>query len=407
MLSTSAFNALLKVLEEPPAHVVFILATTELHKIPATIISRCQRFDFRRVPLADIADHLTDICQKEKVQCEPEVITAIAKNSEGYLRDAVGLLGQILSLGETKITREHADLVLPHSHADLVLQFVATLVRRQAAEAIALIDRLVQDGVNVPQFTRDTVELLRQILVAKITNSFTTAGMEFTRDEQRVLEDIFGQVSVERLVVMIDTLLARSALFKTSPIIQLPLELAAAELCTESQSNQPPAPPVLPPPPTAKTETTAVAPAPKKPTVPLPPAVAAVADSTPAVVSVSPAPVGTVTLAAVREAWLPMSDELNDSHHSLSLILRLGKPLQMQGNEVMVGFQFPLHQEIVANAKNILTVSETLSSMLGSAVVVVPIVSDQAKINLVESPAPESSSLADIAAMVGGSVITN
>lgn len=401
MLSTSAFNALLKVLEEPPAHVVFVLATTELHKIPATIISRCQRFDFRRVPIADITDHLATICQKEKVQCAPDVLAAIAKHSEGYLRDAIGLLGQILSLGETKITREHADLVLPHSHADLVLQFIVAIVHRQAADALRLIDRLMQDGVSLPQFTRDAVELLRQLMVAKITNSLDTAGMEFTHDEQRVLQEIFGQISVDRLVVIIDTLLARSALFKTSPIIQLPLELAAAELCGDSKPDQPPTlptqPPDQPPSSTPKIETTPVPKPDKTITDAPPPVVLVVKEALKATISV-------VALEAVQTVWQKVSDELNDSHHSLSLMLRLGKPLSVNDGVVTVGFQFPLHQEIVGNAKNILTVSQTLSSMLGSDVTVSAIVSDQARIEIINQPAP--SSLTDIAAMVGGSVVS-
>jgi len=412
MLSTSAFNALLKVLEEPPAHVVFVLATTELHKIPATIISRCQRFDFRRVPITDIAEHLAGICQKEKVQCAPDVLNAIAKHSEGYLRDAIGLLGQILSLGETKITREHADLVLPHSHADLVLQFIVAIIHRQAADALRLIDRLMQDGVNLPQFTRDTVELLRQLMVAKITNSLDTAGMDFTRDEQRVLQEVFGQISVDRLVVIIDTLLARSALFKTSPMIQLPLELATAELCGDATeqfvppvtpTKRPPAPPSQPPTPSPKSEVPPVPQTKETPPAPVAAAVVEVVD-TPPVVTAAPKVMSTVTLEAVQTVWLKVSDALNDSHHSLSLMLSLGKPLSVKDGVVTVGFQFPLHQEVVGSAKNILTVSQTLSSMLGSDVKVSSIVSDQVKIEIVDQPAP--SSLTDIAAMVGGSVVS-
>src|SRR3989338_3744490 len=114
MFSSASFNALLKTLEEPPAHVIFILATTEIRKVPATIISRCQRFDFRKIPIQTIVDRLTELVRQEQIEIDQEILVAVARRSEGCMRDAESLLGQILGLAEDqKVSRETAALVLP------------------------------------------------------------------------------------------------------------------------------------------------------------------------------------------------------------------------------------------------------------------------------------------------------
>jgi DNA polymerase III subunit gamma/tau len=115
MLSISAFNALLKVLEEPPARVIFILCTTETHKVPATIISRCERFDFKRIGLSDIVKKMTHIVKEEKIKVDKEILEAIARHSEGHMRDAESLLGQLVAISGNEITREQADLIIPRS----------------------------------------------------------------------------------------------------------------------------------------------------------------------------------------------------------------------------------------------------------------------------------------------------
>ncbi|MEK7539847.1 MAG: DNA polymerase III subunit gamma/tau, partial [Patescibacteria group bacterium] len=121
MLSTSAFNALLKTLEEPPEHALFIMATTESHKIPMTIVSRCQRFDFKRILLDQMVDRLSRVAKSEGVEVDRAVLDRVAAKSEGALRDAETLLGQLFALGETKISEDVAELVLPRSQIQLVL----------------------------------------------------------------------------------------------------------------------------------------------------------------------------------------------------------------------------------------------------------------------------------------------
>src|SRR5512140_820191 len=132
MLSTQAFNALLKTLEEPPPHAIFILATTEIHKIPATVLSRCQRHEFRRVPLGEITRRLEDICKSEKIEADPEALNLIARQASGGLRDAISLLDQLASTGG-QITLELAETVLGTATSQSVIGLVQAMVEHAPA----------------------------------------------------------------------------------------------------------------------------------------------------------------------------------------------------------------------------------------------------------------------------------
>src|SRR3989339_1561754 len=153
MLSNSSFNALLKTLEEPPAHCIFILATTEVHKILPTIVSRCQRFAFQKIPYELMKTRLEEICASEEIAVDKHVLDRIINKSDGCLRDAESLLGQIFSLNIKKITMADTAIILPASDATTVLQFITYLWQKQAGLAIELLQRLVTDGVNLEQFT--------------------------------------------------------------------------------------------------------------------------------------------------------------------------------------------------------------------------------------------------------------
>ena len=138
MLSTSAFNALLKTLEEPPSHVIFILATTEVHKIPQTILSRCQRFDFRRIPTRQIAEHLKLICDSEKVSYEEEALWLIARQGDGSMRDSQSLLDQVISFTNGKLTKALCTDILGLSDRGLLLDTLKALVARDTQGALTV-----------------------------------------------------------------------------------------------------------------------------------------------------------------------------------------------------------------------------------------------------------------------------
>ena len=171
MLTTEAFNALLKTLEEPPAHVIFILATTDVHKLPPTILSRCQRYDFRLGTNEEIATLITDICKKEKIKIEEGALNIVVQNAKGSYRDALSILDVIYTGQDEKIneiTTEEARKILGLPERDSVILLLKSLVKGDGGKSLDIIGSLEKNGVNLQQFTNYTLDILRQILIAKI-----------------------------------------------------------------------------------------------------------------------------------------------------------------------------------------------------------------------------------------------
>lgn len=168
MLSTSAFNALLKTLEEPPEHVIFCLATTEPHKILPTIVSRCQRFDFRRIPRSAMVARLRLIAEEEGIQIDDEALSFVARSATGSARDAISLLDQLMSYGEERITIERLRDVLGLSDVELIYQLAGSMVAHDVGRGLALINQAVAQGADVRQFTQQVIEYLRAALVVRV-----------------------------------------------------------------------------------------------------------------------------------------------------------------------------------------------------------------------------------------------
>ncbi len=179
MLSTAAFNALLKTLEEPPAHAIFILATTEVHKIPATVLSRCQRHEFRRIPVADIVAVLKMIAQEEGISVDAAALAAIARQSTGAMRDAISLLDQLASTGQL-VTLELAQIVMGTATSQAVVELVDALIARQPAGGLEQIHQALDSGSDPRQFARQIVDYLRGLLLIKMGYA---AQEEDPRDE--------------------------------------------------------------------------------------------------------------------------------------------------------------------------------------------------------------------------------
>lgn len=170
MLSTAAFNALLKTLEEPPPHAIFILATTEVHKIPATVLSRCQRHEFRRVPVAQIIAHLKLKAAEEGLAVDEDALQLIARQATGAVRDAVTLLDQLSSTGE-RVTLAEAQVVLGTATSESVLRLVEAILKRDAGAGLACVQDTLDAGTDARQFARQVVEYLRGLLLVRMNNA--------------------------------------------------------------------------------------------------------------------------------------------------------------------------------------------------------------------------------------------
>ncbi len=221
MLSKSAFNALLKTLEEPPSHVIFILATTEPHKILPTVLSRVQRFDFRRLTPGQIFGKLKEVAKAEKINVEDEGLKAIAVASDGALRDAEVSLSKFRSY-QGKISVDDVTNALGLVPFKYHPEFFGYLVANNKVSAIQFIQRIHESGVDLEHFTKDFIEYIRKVLMFKINPAvLTVIGEEPMQN---------WQVDGVKLVQMLNLFTSARNEIKTSPIVQLPLELAVLEL---------------------------------------------------------------------------------------------------------------------------------------------------------------------------------
>jgi DNA polymerase III subunit gamma/tau len=168
MLTKEAFNALLKTLEEPPAHAVFILATTEIHKVPVTIMSRCQRYDFRRIPTAAIQAHLANLAQQEGWQIDPEGIALIARAAEGGLRDAQGFLDQVVTCGGDHVGAVEIARILGVTEQGALLRGLQAIIDRNGPDLLLLVDELYNQGHDLRRFYQDLVMYARHLLLAAL-----------------------------------------------------------------------------------------------------------------------------------------------------------------------------------------------------------------------------------------------
>jgi DNA polymerase-3 subunit gamma/tau len=169
MLSISAFNAFLKTLEEPPKHVIFIFATTEVQKIPETVLSRCQRFDYKQVSAKQIFDRLVEITRREEISLNPEILMTIAKMADGSMRDSISLLDQVIAYAGNDISEKDINELLGLMDINLLVKLVRALLSHDAATSLAIIDQLIVSGYNIKHFCATFLEILRDITVYKFT----------------------------------------------------------------------------------------------------------------------------------------------------------------------------------------------------------------------------------------------
>ncbi len=237
MLSISAFNALLKTLEEPPAHSIFILCTTEIHKVPETIISRCQRFDFKKVAPKQMLERLKKISRQEGVKVEERVLEAITAKSGGCMRDAESLLGQILSLGDKKIDYETVKSILPSSELGSLFSFIELVAANQVDKAIAALNQLVDDGMDLTVFGGELVELLRKLLLIKL-NVIQADGLEWPEASRKKADKLLTELSLGDMALMIKQFLQALKEAGNSYILQLPWELALVKIYEQRQAKK-------------------------------------------------------------------------------------------------------------------------------------------------------------------------
>lgn len=411
MLSTGAFNALLKTLEEPPAHVIFILATTEIHKVPDTIISRCQRFDFVKLSLENIIKKLSTIAKKEGVEIEKEALEMIAISAEGGMRDAESTLAQIISLEDKKITAKEAGEILGTTDHQNVEKMASLLLEKNIPEALELVNRLANDGNNLEIFNKSFLNFLRQLLILSVDEKLGSAlSLELTSEQLEKAKQISKNNTSEILKIISEFSEIQNKI-RSSFIPQLPLEMATVKLgnyeshivhqaiSQQTNTNPPVAKKTQPKTEIAKNEEIITIEEENKSN---------------SIVEQS----GNISIDEVKNKWKDIIRETKPFNHSLSLFLLNCEPCKVEENYLIIATKYKFYKDKLSENQNKLTIEKVLANILGSNLRVRFIGEDEAGIKIKTSakdspsspasnpkPKETSSLLSDAMEMIGGKIV--
>jgi DNA polymerase-3 subunit gamma/tau len=304
MLSTAAFNALLKTLEEPPPHVIFIFATTEAHKIPATILGRCQRFDLRRVTVAQIQHRIAHVLEQEGIAAESGAIALIARAGDGSMRDALSLLDQVIAFAGNTITTQAVRESIGLIESQTLMAIASGIIRRKPLEAIAALDQAFQSGHDLRVMTRGLIELLHAAILARVGAQGSEA-LVISPEEWSELATLAAERPVEELELMFQVLHHGLDWIARSPQPKIVLDVLLIK-CASAEV-------LLAPSASTKKEAPLLRPAPKPQPLPSPPPV-----ETPVAVS-----------AATPRTWEGFIDFVRSSRPLLATLLEHGAALRL------------------------------------------------------------------------------
>jgi DNA polymerase-3 subunit gamma/tau len=359
MLSTAAFNALLKTLEEPPQHAIFVLATTEVHKIPATVLSRCQRHEFRRIPVKEIVDNLKMLAEEEKIQAEPEALSLVARQATGSMRDAISLLDQLASAGKN-ITIQLAQDVLGTATSQAVLELIEAMLKRQSAQGLEAIHRSLDSGSDPRQFARQIVDYLRSLLLVAMGNA---AQVEATPELRTQMARHAQALPMAELLRVIQAFNQAATETRSSWQPALPLEMAFVEaISLESKTPENKTTPAGPPAPTASENPTASKPA-SSPGV--------VKESRPAQAAPSEmTPEDAITNQRLDKSWNLVLAQLRGQNPSLYGLVNSIKSRALKGNTLTVGISSDALKTRLEDPTNLELLQKVLRQVMGKEIYV-------------------------------------
>lgn len=333
MLSKGAFNALLKTLEEPPKHAMFILATTEINKVPTTIISRTQRFDFRRLDAQDIQRHLQQILAEEKAALPADILALVAQNADGSVRDSLSLLDKILTLGEHP-SREECEHLLGVTDIGLAQELMQKIIGQDSGSIPDFIDSLLERGVDFSIFNRDFLEYLRKLLVAKVTEGQILPSLQ--PEHLSLLQRQTTEISAGELMLVIRLFLKSYKDLSVSPSPQLPVLLAALESCFRKK--------------TAMDNIVPAKPVPRQNQQPE--AEAALTVDPPSGSLPAASPEITLTVEEVRQGWPAAIDKVKRVNISLANLMKNSAIESVSDGRIVLGVKFAFHKQHLEHSKN-------------------------------------------------------
>jgi len=408
MLTREAFNALLKTLEEPPAHVIFVLCTTEPHRIPATVLSRCQRLDFRRVSIKDLTKKLTLICEGEGISIAPEAMELIARQATGSFRDAESLLDQLISYGEeNQITLEQVQTMLGTATRETVSSLVDHLIEGDSKAGLRLINDAIFEGAAPRQFNAEILAHLHSLLLLKTSGSSELINV--TSDELTVMQRQVERFDLGKLVRTIRLFNGVASGLRSAPQPQMPIELAFIEATMPAQEaaggaapaasrstsrrdrsrarpneKRATAPSSSGLPPIAKHSGTATTDPVERPSSKVPPPGNAASrnppkpriaqpEPTPADPSPTPTPgppgrrpsSGDISDDWLRENWSRLLSEVRPYNRMAEALLRSCRPARVEGTTIVIAVRHPFHKDKIDDPRNKQVIEKVLTELTG------------------------------------------
>lgn len=361
MLTTEAFNALLKTLEEPPEFVKFIFATTQAQKVIPTILSRCHRFDFVRIPVLKIIAQLEKIAGKEKIETDKEVLFAIAKASDGSLRDAESILDQLISFSPDRISAVDVHAVLGIVEQDSLFGITDHIIQKDSVATIKLLNEIIDQGKDVNVFLHNLIEHFRNIMVGKVTKQNSNL-IDLPQDFLEKLRQQAESFSLEEIFSTFNLLVNTQEVSKRFGSVRIPLEIALVKLAQDKRkspaSNQAPIIHRVNSPATEK-------PAKDPQGQPL----KNIENTT------------TVTLSQIKEVWSSIVENLGRTKMSLATYLHEGELLKLEANVLTVGFarNDSLHKEVLEAKDNRLLIESIINEILNADIKLSLFLTDEVK----------------------------
>ena len=357
MLSTAAFNALLKTLEEPPEFVKFIFATTHPEKIPSTVLSRCQRMDFRRISVMEIIAQLEKIVVAEKISVDKEVLFAIAKSSDGALRDAESILDQLVSFSKGKVSLQDVVSVLGLVEQEALFSITEKIIQKDARSTLKLLSDLIDEGKDLGIFLSEMVEHFRNIMIAKVTK----ADSKLIDLPAELCERLWKQseaFSLEEIFSAFNILVNTQEMSKRLESLRIPLEISLIKLAHDKKGpdfkySSAKEVPVRETPVKVKTS---------EPVAPLPVKHTIVQEDEP-----KPGQEHT-SLDNIKSSWQNIIDNLSRIKMSVATYLNEGQPFKLQGDILSVSFpkNYSLHKESLERRENKELIEKCVSDLLNT-----------------------------------------
>jgi DNA polymerase III subunit gamma/tau len=390
MLTSDAFNALLKTLEEPPEHVKFIFATTEVQKMPATILSRCQRFDFKRIQVEIIMANLKNICIKENLKANEEALFAIAKASQGSMRDALSVLDQLSALSDKGIDAADVFSMLGMVEIEFLFDLTDALIARNCLKALDIFNQIIERGKDIKQLGKDLTEHFRHMMIVKVGGVSLNGLIDYPAGVKQRLAAQAEKITIAGILKAIELFIEAQETARVMETLRMPLEIAFAKLTFGGSSG------------VISTSTPTASPA-----VSTKPSVAPVAVAKPHVHATTPqaskVAIKAESLEEIKAHWNALTHEVSRQKMALATYLQEGTPCEFKGGKLVIGFskENAFARDCLDSKENLKFIEELFSEKLNVPIIVNFKIVDRA----ISGIKPEEPVVRTALEMFGGKVV--